>query len=234
MSVVCSYAGSQLLDDLICRCMWLRERCLPFPTWIHDGVSTDAYLSMILSNVWDHVYCWGWSFDLYVQSMNEMQRSWIELKSTDSALIETHDRRWNGPCCHLCMILLHSSKFCLHMPSTTGSTSTLVYMYDDESLPVRLGHIHIYSPNLTTDDDRQEIEKKIAKSKYKWQVDSLVLHDYVYDWWWWWWMQMSYRTEAYRISITSSRNSADRNVAVALTCTLLCYWRKSFTIDSSH
>ena len=36
-------------------------------------------------------------------------------------------------------------------------------------------------------------------------------------------MQMSYRTEAYRISITSSRNSADRNVAVALTCTLLCY-----------
>jgi len=47
-------------------------------------------------------------------------------------------------------------------------------------------------------------------------------------------MQMSYRTEAYRISITSSRNSADRNVAVALTCTLLCYWRKSFTIDSSH
>jgi len=23
-------------------------------------------------------------------------------------------------------------------------------------------------------------------------------------------------------------------VAVALTCTLLCYWRKSFTIDSSH
>lgn len=58
------------------------------------------------------------------------------------------------------MILLHSSKFCLHMPSTTGSTSTLVYMYDDESLPVRLGHIHIYSPNLTTDDDRQEIEKK--------------------------------------------------------------------------
>ena len=48
------------------------------------------------------------------------------------------------------------------------------------------------------------------------------------------WMQMSYRTEAYRISITSSRNSADRNVAVALTCTLLCYWWKSFTIDSSH
>ena len=29
-------------------------------------------------------------------------------------------------------------------------------------------------------------------------------------------MQISYRTEAYRISITSSRNSADRNVAVAL------------------
>ncbi len=36
-------------------------------------------------------------------------------------------------------------------------------------------------------------------------------------------MPISYRTEAYRISITSSRDSADCNGAVALTCTLLCY-----------
>lgn len=67
-----------------------------------------------------------------------------------------------------------------------------------------------------TEEDEEEEEKKLRKNfqKKKEEEEEEEVRKY---------MQMSYRTEAYRISITMSRNSADRNVAVALTCTLLCY-----------
>lgn len=62
--------------------------------------------------------------------------------------------------------------------------------------------------------DLAKEEKKLRKNFQKKKEEEEEVRKY---------MQMSYRTEAYRISITMSRNSADRNVAVALTCTLLCY-----------
>lgn len=157
-----------------------------------------------------------------------MQRSWIELKSTDSACIDTESMTKLERCYHLCRTLLRSSKFCSHMSGPTYYTSTLyVYMDDDVASMEVSDDLDIFSKQ--TCPWWHGGKKKIAKSKSHSYFDLLLPYDIC-----WWWMQMSYRTEAYRISITSSRNSADRNVAVALTCTLLCYWRKSFTIDSSH
>lgn len=66
--------------------------------------------------------------------------------------------------------------------------------------------------------DLAKEEKKLRKNFQKKKEEEEEVRKYIYMY-----MQMSYRTEAYRISITMSRNSADRNVAVALTCTLLCY-----------
>lgn len=213
--------------------MWMRERCLPFRTWINVGVSTNVYVQVSILPIYLRA-CLQLKMKFWlVCPMDEWNAEIVN--RTEVYRFSIHrpqSRRWYEPCCYLYIILLHSSKFCLHVPFTTGNTSALAYMDDDvESIQVRLGHIHIYSANLAMMMVRRWRKKKSPSPKHKKYFDELLRYDYVYDWWW---MQMSYRTEAYRISITSSRNSADRNVAVALTCTLLCYWRKSFTIDSSH
>lgn len=213
--------------------MWMRERCLPFRTWINVGVSTNVYVQVSILPIYLRA-CLQLKMKFWlVCPMDEWNAEIVN--RTEVYRFSIHrpqSRRWYEPCCYLYIILLHSSKFCSHVPFTTGNTSILAYMDDDvESIQVRLGHIHIYSANLAMMMVRRWRRKKSPSPKHKKYFDELLRYDYVYDWWW---MQMSYRTEAYRISITSSRNSADRNVAVALTCTLLCYWRKSFTIDSSH
>lgn len=236
MNVVCWYTSSQLLDDLICRCMHICGCVRDVCRFVHGSMleSQPTYMSKYPScrYIWEHVYSWRWSFDLYVQWMNGNAEIVNRTEVYRFSIHRPQSRRWYEPCCYLYIILLHSSKFCSHVPFTTGNTSILAYMDDDvESIQVRLGHIHIYSANLAMMMVRRWRKKKSPSPKHKKYFDELLRYDYVYDWWW---MQMSYRTEAYRISITSSRNSADRNVAVALTCTLLCYWRKSFTIDSSH
>ena len=213
--------------------MWMRERCLPFRTWINVGVATNVYVQVSILPIYLRA-CLQLKMKFWlVCPMDEWNAEIVN--RTEVYRFSIHrpqSRQWYEPCCYLYIILLHSSKFCSHVPFTTDNTSALAYMDDDvESIQVRLGHIHIYSANLAMMMVRRWRKKKSPSPKHKKYFDELLRYDYVYDWWW---MQMSYRTEAYRISITSSRNSADRNVAVALTCTLLCYWRKSFTIDSSH
>lgn len=219
----------------VCVCVWVREvyavsyrdRWSSFDRRLCPSRCWSKGLTACLS----HVYRWRTSSIWYVQSMNEMQRSWIELKSTDSACMHGH-RLYDQTRTMLPLVRNTSSfvqvLFAHVWPYLPHIDTRCIYMEDDDVASMQVSYdLDIFSspscPCWHGD------KKKIAKSKSHGQCDLLLQYDIC-----WWWMQMSYRTEAYRISITSSRNSADRNVAVALTCTLLCYWRKSFTIDSSH
>lgn len=130
--------------------MWMRERCLPFRTWINVGVSTNVYVQVSILPIYLRA-CLQLKMKFWlVCPMDEWNAEIVN--RTEVYRFSIHrpqSRRWYEPCCYLYIILLHSSKFCSHVPFTTGNTSILAYMDDDvESIQVRLGHIHIYSANL--------------------------------------------------------------------------------------